>query len=391
MSSSLFTTGIGDADSCASFKASLPVVTVGSAVSQRWPRVSKPDVPCYPTKAHHTETSADAPAFLAVTSLQVGVVGPLGPYEYLSGAQRLRRAKQVRARFPEDAYSMRRDDTVNSLDAPSWMSKTLHEQQPPPVLTKPVISWRAGAKNRVFLSPLVEIDPFTGRAPRLLPDPRGTPGYMPGAADLARIDDFHAKTYGGDRTGVTTSGELGPGSWDKNNSARLQGSMSSATLPERNRLGCTSAAVLGAPIRGGALYDTIGPASETFAGHTKNTPVLETSHRYRDQPPFSSYFAGRRDAEGLPSLKESAQFGRWAGVGSDALRATRGAASHDQEPSLVGHALFRAIVNAHGAGPCQHNSAARQVANETLALTGLLGVHKPNFKSGPLKWYGASR
>jgi hypothetical protein len=387
MHSLLFTAGLGDADSCAAFSSTLPLVTVGASVPQRWPRMSKPEVPSYPTKYWQTETSADAPAFLAVTATQLGVAGPLGAYEYLSETQRLRRGKQVKARFPADSYAMRRDDTVNSLDTPSWMSKTLHEQHAPPALCDPAQMWRVGARNRVFLSPLVEIDPFTGRAPRQLPPPRGAPGYIPNALDLSRIQDFHAKTYGGDRLGVTTASEVGPEAWNTP-LARLQGATSSATLPPQSRFGSTSAAVIGSPMRGAALLDTIGPSAESYGGPLRKLPTHDKTF-FRDEPPFSSYFAGRRENEELPSLKESAQFARWTGVSTDILRATRGAAQRDQ--NLEGHALFRAVVQAHGAGPCKHNQAARQVANETLSSTGLLGVHKPNFKVGPLHWYGTSR
>ena len=94
---------------------------------------------------------------------------------------------------------------------------------------------------------------------------------------------------------------------------------------------------------------------------------------------------------GLTS-RESACVASWAGLAAPDVAARRAhAAATAAEGSLSGHALFRALVNAHGSEAAQHTAAARRVAEQALESTGLLDTHRPNFRSGPLKWYGASR
>jgi len=378
----LTTSGLGDADSCACAGARLPLVSVGAAVPQRWPRLSRPDVPPFPTKSAQTETSADAPAFLAATARALGAVGPLAGHDYLTHAQRARRVARARARLPPGAYAARRDDTVNSLDAPSWMAKTLVEQHEPPALCDPARSWRAGARARVFLSPLVEVDPFTGRAPRALPDPaRPAPGFIAGAEDRARIEAAFARSWGGARAGVTTAADVGDA-----DAPRVARGAPAATLPARERFGATAAAAIGAPARGGALADTVGPAAAAAAGPVEVRP---DGARARAEPPAMAYYAHRREAEGLPSLAEAAATARWTGVAPAELRAARGAPLAGPRDES-GHALFRALTHAHGARAAQHLGAARGAAAAALGETGVLAAF-PGFKSGPLHWYNVTR
>lgn len=386
--SSLTDEGFADADSCAVFDARLPLVTVGARVPEAWPRMTRPAVPGFRTKNHQTETSVDAPAFLAVTSTALGHVGPLGASDYLTDAQRRRRVAQARARYAPGAYATRRDDTVNSIDAPAWMAASLVSQAPPPALCDPVQSWRAGAKNRVFLSPLVEVDPFTGRAPRALLNPaRGAPGFVPGAADAARIADFAARTRAPrDRCGVdpwsTTSAELGAGG-----AGVLAGAAPSprSTGTPRDRFGRTASAAIGVARAGAALLDTVGPESADAAAPER---ARVDGARFRAEPPHAAYFAHRRDALALPTLAETVVHARWTGLGPAAHRSARGAL--DAAPELTGHALFRALTTHHGERAGQHLESAREtIAHVQQSETGV--VSPASFKSGPLHWYNATR
>ncbi len=369
---------IDDADSCAVAGFKVPIVVVGERVQQRWPRLSKPEVPAFSTKQHQTETSVDAPAHLAATTSAYNVVGPLAPHDYLTHAQRRRRVLLERAKYPADTFAMRRDDTVNSIDTPSWMAAALETQAPPPALTSPAKSWVAGAKNRVFLSPLVEVDPFSGRDPRRVAF-GGTPGFIPGGQDLARINSVFEQTGARlPRLGVTTAGDIGAGD------GSVPVDRPSARLAGQERFGKTAAAAIGDERVGGALTDTL--ALESGAVGVVRERV--DGAVYRAEPPFSDYFRDRRDALALPSLRETTLRARWTGQSPAELRSSRGAS---EEPAMTGHALFRALMHHHGEKAGQHLQTSQSFVAEELRRAGSPRAASDAYKSGPLKWYNATR
>ena len=360
-----------DADLAESLRSALPLVHVGSPVPQRWPRVSRPDVPSFPTKFHQTETAADAPAFMArTTEASRGVAGPLQPCDYLSHVQRRRRATQ----HPD--YGKRVDDTAVSLDAPEFMAYTLRAHAPQPPLTQPFAVYRAGARNRILLAPLTEVDPFSGGPPRALPKPGAPPGYIPTPEARAGVEALYA-LRGVDRLGVTHSAEVG--------AARESGLLSrpSARREGRERFGATAAAAIGDVRPSAVLADT--HCSEGAAGSEQR---LASGATFRAEPPFSAYYAGRRREQGLPGLAEGALSARWTGVGPAELRdGPRAVEATSSGPS--GHALFRALTNAHGERVGSHLALAKSLMAEAASprASTARGEFLANMKSGPAHWY----
>lgn len=364
-----------DADLAESLRTSLPLVNVGSPVPQRWPRVSRPDRPSVPTKLAQTETASDAPAFMArTTEFSRGVAGPLQPGDYLSHEQRRRRAAMA------PGFGERRDDTAASLDAPEWVACTLREHKPQPSLARPYAIFRAGARNRVLLAPLTEVDPFSGGPPRALPKPGAPPGYIPTEEARAAVEALYA-SRGSERLGVTHSAEVG--------AARESGLLSrpSARKEGRERFGATAAAAVGDVRPSAVLADT--HRSEDAAGPVQ---ALASGARFRAEPPSSSYFAARRADLGLPGLAEGAVSARWTGLGPSELRdGPRAVAATSGGPS--GHALFRALTNAHGERVGSHLALARTLMAEAASPTAETsrGEFKANMKSGPAHWYNVVR
>jgi hypothetical protein len=366
-----------DADLAESLRTTLPLVNVGSPVPQRWPRVSRPEVPPFPTKFHQTETASDAPSFMArTTEVSRGVVGPLQSYDYLTHIARRRRATQ----HPD--YAARVDDTAVSRDAPEWIAATLREHKPQPALTRPFKMYRAGARNRVFFTPLTEVDPFTGGPPRALPKPGAPPGYVPTEEARAGVEALYA-ARGSERFGATHSAEVGV--HDGRDSGLL--SRPSARKEGRERFGATAAAAIGDMRPAAVLADT--HRSEDAAGAEER---LVTGARFRAEPPFSTYYAHRRAELGLPGLGDGAVSARWTGLGPAELRdGPRAVAASSAGPS--GHALFRALTNAHGERVGSHIALAKTLAAEAVGPKAetARGEFQANFKSGPCHWYNVVR
>jgi hypothetical protein len=364
-----------DADLAESLRTSLPLVSVGSPVPQRWPRVSRPDVPAFPTKFHQTETASDAPAFMSrTTEVSRGVAGPLQSADFLQYQQRRRCATQ----HPD--YRARVDDTAVSLDAPEFMAYTLRAHAPQPPLTRPFAVYRAGARNRILLMPLTEVDPFSGGPPRALPKPGAPPGYIPTEEARAAVNALYA-SRGSDRLGVTHSAEVG--------AAQESGLLSrpSARKEGRERFGATAAAAIGDVRPAAVLADT--HRSEDAAAPEQR---LVNGASFRAEPPFSHYFAHRRAELGLPGLGDGAVSARWTGQGPVELRdGPRAVAAASSGPS--GHALFRALTNAHGERVGSHLALAKSLMVEAASPRAETSRRefKANLRSGPAHWYNVVR
>ena len=384
-----------DTDSCDVVGADLPVTAVGIPVAHRWPRVSKREAITSPLKAHQTHTSTDAPSFLASTTLN-GVLPRAAPPLPAEGHLLHEARHRLVTRDPR--HRGRVDWTAVSIDTPEWVAASLREHQvPQPPLCRGVARYRVGAANRVAMSPLTEVDPYGVRPPRALPKPFAGPGYIPVPEERARVEAHYAAT-GRERLGKTCAGELGSpggagGGW-------LDRPRERTTAPPVHRFGATSAAAIGDARAGAALADTL--RSEEEAG----VPLaLPSGAVFRAEPPYSDYFTQRREASGLPSLRDTALHASYGGLGPAEHRAGRScelggsgtfalghsqlgqagaAAAGPSGPS--GHALFRALTAAHGERAGQHLSLARTIAAETGG-----GGREGNFKSGPLHWYNAVR
>lgn len=320
-----------DSDACATISCAVPLVTPGEAVSHAWPLVSRPQVPTLPTRVHHSDTSADAPFALATTSRHRPYVPSLTPEAYLTHEKRHR---EVGRRRGEDAARH------VSADAPEWVSGD-GSRRAAPRLTAPFATYRAGAANRVLLAPLVEVDPFTGRAPAPLPKPGAGPGYIPRADEAARVAAADAAA-GRNRLGVTYAAEVGAGE-----SGMLLGRPSAMRAP-CDRLGATASALVGAGAAGVAVDAGTMAAGDTAraAAGASRTPHAAL---FVAEPPYSSYFSRRRDELGVPPLGETALRASWAGHGPDALRDTRAIPTGRQ-----GRAAFDAEAMRAGSVPAQH-------------------------------------
>jgi hypothetical protein len=395
-----------DTDSCDSMGADLPLTAPGVPVSHRWPRVSKREGLSSPRKEHQTHTSSDAPSFFATTILN-GVfprsAPELPPEGYLTDFQRRRRAQM------DPRFHSRMDDTAVSLDAPEWVACTLREHRLPQApLASPVTSYRLGSKNRVVLHPMVEVDPFGARPPRALPPPFAGPGYIPIPEERARIEAHYAST-GRERMGKTMAGEIG----SAGEGGLVDRPAEKTTAPPRPRFGATAAAAIGDSRSAAVLADTL-----TFEEDAAPPLSLPNGAIFRAEPPYSNYFTHRRSQSGLPSLRNTALQAHWGGLGPSEYRLGKitegshhelaqtgggGGASGGGGTSagggsaggLSGHALFRALTNAHGERSGSHLSHVREIAIETAGQATLRGApreaYRPNMKSGPLHWYNAVR
>ena len=395
-----------DAYSCDTVGADLPLTAPGIAVQHRWPRVSKAEGITSPRKAHQTHTSSDAPSFLATTILN-GVfpraAPELPPEGFLLHDARRRRVQQ------DPRYRARVDDTAVSIDAPEWVASTLREHKlPQDALCAPVARYRVGAANRVVFSPLVEVDPFGVRPPRALPKPFAGPGYVPTPEERARVEAHYAAT-GRERMGKTMAGEIGSGA---EGGGLLSRPAEKTTAPPRPRFGATAAAAIGDTRAAAVLADTLRSEEEAAPPLT-----LPNGAAFRAEPPFANYFTHRRAAQGLPGLADTALHAHWGGLGPEEHRAGRvqdtvhhahssvteasGGESARARAGPTGHALFRALTNAHGEKTGGHLALARVIAAETAGEASLRGTQRadfaPNFKSGPLHCalppqpHGASR
>lgn len=410
-----------DVYSCDTIHADLPLCVPGEAVSHRWPRVSRPEVPTSPRKVHQTHTSSDAPSFLASTTLN-GVsprlAPPLPPEGFLTHVQRRRRV------ILDPQFHPTTSRTQVSIDSPEWIASTGREHAPHLEhnvrLTKPRAMYRLGASSQAVITPLVEIDPFTGKPPRALPKPFAGPGYIPIPAERAQVEAHYAST-GRDRLGLTFGAEVGAG---EGGGGLLDGP--SATKPPRERFGATAAAAIGDMRQGGALVDTL-----QFEEEAAPPRMLVSGAVYRSEPPYSDYFVNKREELGLPSLRDTHHSARWRGVGPSEYRQGHNTLHSSLSPSyssmggssgrggeggsggevkqqlasqrllesvqskgasapVTGHALFRALTNTHGDRAAQHLSIPFSVAKETVGPATLQLTasnpqsYRPTFKSGPL-------
>jgi hypothetical protein len=347
---------MNDADSFDSLGFRMPISSAGTAVQERWCRMSEVNRPPnpFPEKAKQSYTSLDAPAFLSATAQGLDMSQPLAPSSHLLHETRTRQVRLERAGAPLDQRAV-------SSDTPSWMADTLPRRQPQPALTRPFTKYRLGAANRVMLKPLVEVDPFAGGPPRALP--KGpTFGYVPNTQEAAEVEQ-KSLAAGKERLGLTFSAELGsPG-------ALVDRPRQQQRFHAQERFGLTSSAAFGSGSSAAVLGDLL--RSDLHSGPAE---VLPSGAVYRSEPPFSAFYRHRRDAQGLPS--DAAQSAKWVGVSPAELRAP---------PSQsAGAALFHSLTMQHGQTPAQHLAAPK----EALASS---GRGDASLRSGPLHWYNTVR
>jgi hypothetical protein len=346
--------------------------TEGRFVPQLWYRAEHPDprdrAPRHPEREGSDDTvnSGAAPDFMCATNRFPPA--ELLEWDFITKDRKahLRRAVQ--------------DDTENSYDAPAWFHQELKTARQPAVQAR-FDTYRLGADKRVMLKNLVEVDPFGIVAPQALPPTRPRAGHFPSAAQRARGTLAPGELPA--RLGATEAATLGAGDFD--------GERKAARAAPRERLGVTSAAVVGrgVPAAAPSPLRRAGGERERERELERADGVLHTTAaRFRDEPPSVEYFAARSRA--LPPGTCIVRPTSRAGVPSNSV--VGGA--------KVGHALFHAMVLEHGSRPQQHVaetvSRLRMLGavDSTRALmrsapSGLFGTTE--LRQAPLCWYSAAR
>jgi len=347
--------------------------TEGKFAPQLWYRADLPDprdrVPRHPEREGGDDTvnSASAPDFMNATNRFPPAANMEWDFITKDRKAHLRRAVQ--------------DDTENSYDAPAWFHQELKTARQPAVQAR-FDTYRLGADKRVMLKNLVEVDPYGIVAPQALPPVRARAGHFPTAAQRMRGTLAPGELPA--RLGATEAAALGAGDFD--------GERKAARAAPRERLGVTSAAVVGRGVPAAApspFRRARGAGGEREGDGERADGVLHTTAaRFRDEPPSTDYFATRSRA--LPPGSCIVRPVSRAGVPSSSV--VGGA--------KVGHALFHAMVLEHGSRPQQHVAEtvsrlkALGAADSTRALmrsapSGLFGTNE--LRQPPIGWYNAAR